>query len=98
MPTERVQRRIDQLLDQADEAIERTDWETVVQRAKAVLAFESENEDALQYLKAAQHALNDDFENTNVGTDLKAEVDSVELNEESNQSRGQPDSFGGCCQ
>jgi class 3 adenylate cyclase/Cdc6-like AAA superfamily ATPase len=52
MPSERVQRRIDQFLDEAEEALSRTDWETARQRSEAVLSLDPENEDASTYLAA----------------------------------------------
>jgi hypothetical protein len=54
MASERIQRRIDALLDEADEAVTREDWETVAARARAVLAFDEANVDALAYLTAAR--------------------------------------------
>ena len=50
MPSERIQRRIDALLDEADEAVSRDDWDTVRQHANAVLSFDAENDDARSYL------------------------------------------------
>ena len=38
MGTERIERRIDRLLDQAEEAMDRLDWESVRDGAKVVLA------------------------------------------------------------
>ncbi len=58
MPSERVQRRIDSLLDQADEAVVVQDWGIVRSRAESVLAFDPENEDAAQYIHAANRAQN----------------------------------------
>ncbi len=54
MPSERVQRQIDRLLDQAEAAIELADWNTVVQRSRGVLRLDPENQDAMSYLEAAQ--------------------------------------------
>jgi eukaryotic-like serine/threonine-protein kinase len=56
MPSERIQRQIDRLLDEADAAISRADWETAHSRASAALAFDPENADALAYLQAAERA------------------------------------------
>ena len=57
MPTERVQRRIDRLLDQADEALEANDWQKTVEIYRAVLKLDSENGDAASYLEASLEAL-----------------------------------------
>ena len=54
MASERIQRRIDSLLDEADQAIANEDWTTVASRARAVLRLDSENSDALSYLAAAE--------------------------------------------
>ena len=59
MATERIQRRIDRLLDEADEAVSRSDWALVRDRAQNVLAFDPENSDALAFLAAAERALGD---------------------------------------
>jgi serine/threonine protein kinase len=57
MPSERIQRRIDTLLDEADQAISRSDWESVRDRAQNVLALAHENRDALAFIEAADFAL-----------------------------------------
>ena len=54
MASERIQRRIDRLLDEADEAVSRFDWEAVRQRAEAVLAFDADNHEARAFLDAAE--------------------------------------------
>src|SRR5205809_1039236 len=53
MPSERIQRRIDSLLDEADEAVRRLDWPVVRERALAVLAMDPDNDDARFYLTTA---------------------------------------------
>ena len=50
MPSERVQRRIDRLLDQADEALEEKDWQGALESARAVLGFDAENADAQSFV------------------------------------------------
>ena len=57
MATERLQRRIEQFLDAAEEAVERLDWETVRDRARAVLALDKENPDGLALLAVAETEL-----------------------------------------
>ena len=54
MVSERIQRRIDILLDEADEAVAKSDWAAVRDRAQNVLRFDPENQDALSYLAAAE--------------------------------------------
>jgi len=54
MPSERVQRQIDRLLDEAEEAISSQDWAAVAERAQAALRLDPENADALSYLAAAE--------------------------------------------
>jgi len=54
MASERIHRRVDSLLDEADQAIANEDWTTVASRARAVLRIEPENGDALSYLAAAE--------------------------------------------
>ncbi|MCH8228857.1 MAG: hypothetical protein IIA53_00855, partial [Chloroflexi bacterium] len=58
MPSERVQRRIDSLLDDAEQAIAGNDWEVVLERVRSVLALEPDNADAVFYRDAAARASN----------------------------------------
>ena len=54
MPSERVQRQIDLLLDSAEEAISKHDWQSVLESARSVLAVDPDNKDAAAYLAMAQ--------------------------------------------
>jgi len=54
MPSERIQRRIDQLLDEADEALGRKDWAAVLAVCRQVLGLDAVNTDAAAYLAAAE--------------------------------------------
>ena len=56
MPSERIQRRIDSLLDEADEAVREHQWTVVRERAQSALTLDPENADALAYLAAAERA------------------------------------------
>ena len=56
MASDRSQRRVERLLDEADEAVAQLDWETVRARAQAVLAFDRHNGDAAELLAAADRA------------------------------------------
>ena len=53
MLSERLQRQVDRLLDQAEEAIARRDWQTVRESAEAVLRVDPQNPDAAGYLSMA---------------------------------------------
>src|SRR5712691_8070414 len=53
MPSERIQRRTDALLDEADQATSQQQWERVAGAARAVLAIDEANEDAQAFLKMA---------------------------------------------
>ncbi|MCH8063556.1 MAG: serine/threonine protein kinase, partial [Chloroflexi bacterium] len=57
MPSERVQRQIDRILDDAEEALGVYDWEAVRRHALAVQALDPDNEDAQTYLEAAERSL-----------------------------------------
>ncbi len=57
MVSERLQRRINRILDRLEDAADRCDWLTVRQGALDVLVFDSANEDAQNLLAAAQRAL-----------------------------------------
>ena len=54
MASERIQRRIEQLLDEADEAVARSDWAVVRDRAQNVLRLDPDNADAVAFLAAAE--------------------------------------------
>ena len=53
MPSERVQRRIDALLDEADTAISAREWDEVAEKSRAVLSIDTDNEDAQAFLGMA---------------------------------------------
>ncbi len=53
MPSERLQRQIDGLLDEAEAAAAKRDWPSVRGLARRVLAIDSENEDARGFLSMA---------------------------------------------
>ena len=57
MASERVQRRIDRLLDQIEQAMDDLQWATVKDCAQAVLALDADNSDALSFLAAAEQVL-----------------------------------------
>ncbi len=56
MPSERMQRRIDRFLDQAEEAVENREWDAAQEFCRAALALDGNNEDARALLDAAQQA------------------------------------------
>ena len=56
MPSERIQRRIDALLDEADEAVTARRWDEVGEKASAVLALDADNADAQAFLAMADAA------------------------------------------
>ena len=57
MTSERIQRRIENLLDEADAALVERDWATVLDRAQTVLALDPDNADAQTFLAAAERSL-----------------------------------------
>ena len=57
MASERVQRQIDRLLDQAEEAMGQMAWDAVRDCAKAVLGLDSSNNDAIAFLASADQVL-----------------------------------------
>ena len=59
MASDRIQRTINSLLDEAEQAVSRSDWSVVQDRARNVLAFDPENQDAAAFLAAADRALGD---------------------------------------
>jgi len=57
MPSERIQRRIDRLLDQAEEAADLRDWRVVIECVRTVLSIDDKNEDAHALLTMAEAGL-----------------------------------------
>ncbi|MCH8818006.1 MAG: hypothetical protein IIC92_09805, partial [Chloroflexi bacterium] len=53
MTSERMQRRVERLLDQADEASDALDWERVESIARSVLSLDASNTDAQEFLALA---------------------------------------------
>ena len=68
MASQRIQRQIGRLLDEAEEAVSRSDWASVQDRAQNVLAFDPENADALAFMAAAERALATSFDHTSDAT------------------------------
>ena len=64
MTSERVQRQIDRLLDEAEEALAQRDWEAVRDRVQDALALDPDNADARGFLAAAERALGSGAQST----------------------------------
>ena len=57
MPSEFIQRRVDRLLGQAEEAADKLDWDRVVTSAQMILSVDPENSEAASLLKMVEVAL-----------------------------------------
>ena len=57
MATDRIQRRIDRLLDQIEQEADQDNWQRVFDLAKQVLGFAPENSDAQAFLGVAEERL-----------------------------------------
>ena len=57
MASERLQRRLERLLDQAEEAMDRSDWESVRDHAKVALGLDPNNTDAIALLASVEQVL-----------------------------------------
>jgi serine/threonine protein kinase/tetratricopeptide (TPR) repeat protein len=57
MPSERVQRRIDRLLDEGEQAMDQHDWALVQSLAREVLSLDPENADGTTFLASAERML-----------------------------------------
>ncbi len=57
MVSERIQRQIDRLLDEAEQSFIQRDWATLLDRAQDVLLLAPDSQDALAFQEAAQRAL-----------------------------------------
>ncbi|MDP6607302.1 MAG: hypothetical protein QF664_13760 [Dehalococcoidia bacterium] len=56
MRSERIQRRIESLLDRAEQAADAEDWALLDERSRMVLRLDAENEDAITFLAVAEEA------------------------------------------
>ncbi len=56
MASERTQRQIDRLLDEAEEAFTHDDWSRLSDRARRALLLDPDNRDAINFLAAAERA------------------------------------------
>ncbi len=59
MPSERIQRQIDRLLDDAEAAVSKGDWQLVNELTQRALTLDPENDDARALLAAAKRGLGD---------------------------------------
>ena len=75
MPSERLQRRIDRLLDQAEEAGDRRDWSEVQVLAREVVLLDESNADAASLLRVAEGMLME--AEAPSGSDARAASDTV---------------------
>ena len=80
MASERIQRRIERLLDQLEEAADRRDWEVVRQFAADILAVDPDNADARTYDIAAGRMLSrtrasEDFSDDSIDECCESVVD-----------------------
>ena len=57
MASQRIQRQIDRLLDEAEEAVAQRDWAILRERAEHILTHDPQNTDALAFLGAAERGL-----------------------------------------
>jgi len=59
MASERTQRQIDRLLDEAEEAMVHRDWAALHQHDQDALMLDPDNQDARNFVAAADRALDD---------------------------------------
>ena len=57
MPSERVQRNIERLLDAASDALASSDWQSAFESAEVALGLDPDNPDARSYVEAARRGL-----------------------------------------
>lgn len=78
MATERLQRRIERLLDEAEDALSELDWPVVRLRVQAVLSLDPSNPDALALLAAADRSSSESGDTQPPVTHDQAEATSTE--------------------
>ena len=86
MATERIQRRIERLLDQVEEAADREDWENVHGLAQQVLDLSPDNVDANTFLAIAERR-------SSRPTDISSPSPSSSPHEARSQPTAHPESF-----
>ena len=91
MPSQRIQRRIDTMLDEADEAFEGNNWVLVHELAQKVLMLDPKNSDAAIFLKAAESGLSGSHR---AEGDLPARIQAETPGKSTPVETG-PTSFGG---
>ncbi len=57
MASDRIQRQVERLLDEAEKAFVEHDWNALLSHAQDVIRLDSENREALTFLSAAEQAL-----------------------------------------
>ena len=87
-PSARVQRQIDALLDQVEEAIRERDWDAALECIRAILNVDPANEDALSFQGMAESGRGNQI--TSVASDAEQ---LAALREESATSDAIPTSF-----
>ena len=92
MASERVQRQIDRLLDEAEAAIAISDWAAVGDRARNVLLIDPDNGDAMSYLAASERATDNSGRSTSPqAQDLTDQADAVSEEDQSYSAPLAPD-------
>ena len=79
MASERVQRQIDRLLDQAEEAVGQKSWALVRENAQAVIDLDPDNGDARTFLAAAERALSRDVVGQQLGAHGSGQAASADF-------------------
>ena len=59
MASDRIQRRIERLLDQIEQEADQRNWQLVLELSKEVLGFAPDNHDANAFLSVAEERLSD---------------------------------------
>ena len=57
MASQRIQRQVDRLLDEAEEAVAQRDWAVLRERAEHILTLDPQNAGALAFLSAAERGI-----------------------------------------
>ena len=88
MPSERIQRQIDRIFGEAEEALATYDWEAVRRHALAVKSLDPENEDARTFLEAAERNLQG-----GTSTEAVEDTSATSMPTEKPQAESIPSSF-----
>ena len=88
MPSERIQRQIDDLLDEAEQALKQGNWKLALELSHRIIVFDPENADAKEFISFADRGL------SSTETTPSSPTDEVQSPVSTSQAGSERPSFG----